>query len=132
MMVESHIEDVFIMRKQKHKILEVEPKTLAGRVLQRRVQLGLSQAQLAEQAGSSQQTIQKIEGGIIKRPRNIKALAEALQESPAWLQFGAREIDNLDRDVIMTAVTLQSLPKSLREGFKNAILEASKVRPDKS
>lgn len=129
----ANYETLTIMKtKKRKKELEVAPGTLAHRVRQRREELGLTQAQLADLAGTRQQTIQKIEGGIIKRPRNIKAIATALKESPAWLQFGAREIDNLDNDIILTAITLQSLPESLRDGFKRAITEASKIKPNKS
>ena len=54
----------------------------------------LSQRELGEKVGSTQQTIQKIEDGTTKRPRNIDALARVLNTSPEFLQFGVGDIDN--------------------------------------
>lgn len=125
-----------IMRKKQNLAAETnphegEPKTLAGRVLQRRLQLGLNQEELAKKAGVSQQTINKIEGGRIKQPRKIKAIADALQESPAWLQFGAREIDNLDKDVVLAAVALQELPAETRKIIIHLISNTSRYEQNK-
>lgn len=48
----------------------------------------LKQAELGGLVGTSQGSIQKIENGKSFRPRMIMDLAEALDVSPAWLQFG--------------------------------------------
>ena len=48
----------------------------------------LKQAELGGLVGTSQGSIQKIENGKSFRPRMIMELAEALDVSPAWLQFG--------------------------------------------
>ncbi|WP_350545845.1 XRE family transcriptional regulator [Pseudoalteromonas sp. 5-MNA-CIBAN-0065] len=58
------------------------------RIKKRRVELGLTQANLAELVGIIQQSLQKIESGSTKNPRNLKALADALNCTPEFLQFG--------------------------------------------
>lgn len=67
---------------------------IAERVKKRRKSLKLTQVQLAELTFSTQQTIQGIESGRIKNPRNVEQLAEALQTSPEFLRFGVGEMDN--------------------------------------
>lgn len=67
---------------------------IANRVKERRKVLGLTQYQLAELTNSAQTSIQKIEKGVTKNPRNIEALARALQCTPEYLRFGVGEIDN--------------------------------------
>lgn len=67
---------------------------ISERIKIRRKKLGLTQAELAEIADCSQQTIQKLESGLINNPRNIEALAAALQTTPEYLRFGVGELDN--------------------------------------
>jgi len=67
---------------------------IAERIKKRRAQLKLTQVQVADLAATSQTALQKLEAGQIKNPRNIKALAEALQTTPEFLQFGIGEMDN--------------------------------------
>lgn len=72
--------------------------TLAERLQNRRIELGLSQDELATKLGVSQQSIGKIESGKTLNPRNLKAIAFALGVSPQWLQFGEpEEYDNAKR-----------------------------------
>jgi len=123
------------MTSKKKKAQSSEPKldTLAERLIFARERSGLTQQQLGESLGISQQTIQKIEGGEIKRPRKITAIADALTRrgpvkvSPAWLLFGMEELDLLDKDAVLLALSWQSLPKHLKEGYKTAIEAASKM-----
>ncbi len=49
--------------------------TIANRVKARREQLGLTQTELAEKVGTSQQAIEQLEGGKTKRPRYLPELA---------------------------------------------------------
>lgn len=63
-------------------------ETIATRVAERRKELGLSQAQLAARAGCSQGTIGNIESGTRTNPRNLLALAAALEVYPEWLETG--------------------------------------------
>ena len=67
---------------------------IAKRVKERRTALGLTQYQLADLVGTAQTSIQKIERGDTKNPRNIEALARALKCTPEFLQFGIA--DNKD------------------------------------
>ncbi|WP_352284003.1 XRE family transcriptional regulator [Pseudoalteromonas sp. Q18-MNA-CIBAN-0097] len=64
---------------------------LGKRVEKRRIQLGMTQAQLGLRAGFAQNSIHNIESGETKRPRKIDALAEALNCTPEYLLFGIGE-----------------------------------------
>ncbi|WMT12542.1 helix-turn-helix domain-containing protein [Serratia fonticola] len=61
---------------------------LSERVKNRRKALGLTQVELASLTGLSQQSIQSIESGDVKRTRYILELAEALVCEAAWLLHG--------------------------------------------
>ncbi|KAA1154915.1 helix-turn-helix domain-containing protein [Pseudoalteromonas sp. FUC4] len=61
---------------------------IADRVKKLRKALDLTQYQLAELVGVAQNSIQKLEKGDTKNPRNIEALARALQCTPEYLRFG--------------------------------------------
>lgn len=64
--------------------------TISQRLKQKRMELNLTQAQLAEKAGMKQQSYQQIEAGTTKRPRYLFELAEALQCDPSWLLYGKK------------------------------------------
>ena len=70
---------------------------IAERVKERRNQLGLTQYQLADLVGVAQTSIQKLERGDTKNPRNIEALARGLQCTPEYLRFGIS--DNINSNV---------------------------------
>jgi len=61
---------------------------LSNRLKQRREELNLTQAELGEMAGYSQQSIQQIEAGETQRPRKLHELSIALKCDSAWLIFG--------------------------------------------
>lgn len=61
---------------------------ISERVMTIRKELGLSQKQLGELAGSNKAAIQKIEIGKSVRPRCLGALAIVLGVNPAWLAWG--------------------------------------------
>lgn len=63
-------------------------ETLSERIKQRRIELNLTQARLAELSGTNQQTVQQVESGKTKRPRYIVELAQALNCDPLWLLYG--------------------------------------------
>ena len=67
---------------------------ISSRVRNLRAKLGMTQLQLAEIVGVAQNSIQKIESGDTKNPRNIERLAEVLQTTPEFLRFGVGDIDN--------------------------------------
>lgn len=62
--------------------------TLSSRLLERRKELGLSQAALAKLAQVSQSTIGNIESGIRTSPNSIPAIAAALGVRAIWLTEG--------------------------------------------
>ncbi|WP_199771000.1 S24 family peptidase [Achromobacter sp. AONIH1] len=64
-------------------------ENLSSRVLARRAELGLSQADLAKAAGISQSTIAQIERGRNRGSKYILALADALNTTARWLLEGA-------------------------------------------
>ncbi|RKR53193.1 helix-turn-helix protein [Yokenella regensburgei] len=63
-------------------------EALSDRLKQKRIELNLTQTQLAELSGTNQQTIQQVESGKTKRPRYIVELAQALKCDPLWLLYG--------------------------------------------
>jgi len=62
--------------------------TFSQRLKQKRLELNLTQTQLAEMVGMKQQSIQSIEAGTTKRTRYLFELATALQCEPTWLMYG--------------------------------------------
>lgn len=69
--------------------------TLAERLKIAREKAGLSQAQLGEVIGLSQQSVAKIENGDTQQPRKIKEIAKALGVTQTWLQLGIEENGSL-------------------------------------
>ncbi len=67
---------------------------ISQRLKQRRAEMKLSQAQLAEKAGIKQQSLQAIEAGKTKRPRYLFELAAALQCDAHWLIYGNEPIES--------------------------------------
>lgn len=63
-------------------------KSLAERLKWARERKGWGQEQLAAKAGVSQGTIGNAESGLRKKPRELVAIANALEVSPAWLETG--------------------------------------------
>ncbi|WP_039046568.1 XRE family transcriptional regulator [Plesiomonas shigelloides] len=74
--------------------------TLAERLKLAREKQEMSQAQLAEKVGLSQQSVAKIEKGETTQPRKIKELAQALGVSQKWLQLGVEENASLTNFVV--------------------------------
>lgn len=64
------------------------PEDIGLRLRYARREKGLTQDELAKEAGTNQAVIQKIENGKSLRPRNIMDIAKVLNINPAWLQFG--------------------------------------------
>lgn len=62
--------------------------TISLRLKSRRLELGLTQHQLAQLAGVRQQTIHRIEAGTSNRPRHLVEIADALNCQAKWLLFG--------------------------------------------
>ncbi|ARU94587.1 LexA family protein [Tatumella citrea] len=62
---------------------------IGDRVKIKRDSLGLTQTQLAEKVGTSQQSIEQLEGGKTKRPRYLPELSSVLGVSAKWLLEGS-------------------------------------------
>lgn len=62
--------------------------SLADRVRNRRIELGLTQTEAAERAGIRQQSWASIEDGQTQKPRNIIGIANALECDASWLMQG--------------------------------------------
>lgn len=63
--------------------------TLGGRIRERREELQLSQLQLAELSGVSQQAIDQIEKDRVAKPRHLLEIAAALGLRAEWLRDGS-------------------------------------------
>jgi len=63
-------------------------ETISQRVKQRRIELGMTQAEVAERAGIRQQSYQQLEAGQTKRPRNLLEIASVLKCKAQWLLYG--------------------------------------------
>ncbi|MFH3514263.1 helix-turn-helix transcriptional regulator [Citrobacter sp. 70972423] len=74
--------------------------TLAARLKIAREKKGLSQAQLADMIGLSQQSVAKIENGETLQPRKIKEIAKVLDVSQKWLQLGIEENGEISSYVV--------------------------------
>ena len=70
---------------------------------------GLSQAELAEKAGTTQQAIQQAEAGQARRPRYLHALAHELDISVEWMALGHAQDEGADTS---------SKPKNPKTGFQ--------------
>lgn len=73
----------------------VSMKTLAQRIIEAREAKGLLQYQLADAVGIKQQSMQAIESGSTKMPRNIEKIAQILEVTPEWLLWGKGNIISL-------------------------------------
>lgn len=99
--------------------------TLGERLRQTRKERGWTQEQLAEQAGTSQAVIQKIENGKSLRPRKIDIIARVLEVDPAWLLFGGERVHGLEAQAQELAQAWQRLPEDKRTAFRAEILRAA-------
>lgn len=62
--------------------------SIGERVKLKRLEIGLSQEELAVKSGTTQQSIVNVETGKTKSPRNILDLAKALNVSAEYLKYG--------------------------------------------
>ena len=100
--------------------------TLAARLrMARKVKLW-SQQDLANRAGTTQAVIQKIENGKSLRPRNVEAIAEALDVEPAWLMFGTGETVPLSREAIEVARVWSEVREPDRSAIRKTVLRLAK------
>lgn len=81
---------------------------IGARVKSRRLELNITQKELSSKAYTSQSTLQSIEAGVTKNPRNLEALARALNCTPEFLQFGITATDNAN--VTPAIISKNNLP----------------------
>jgi phage repressor protein C with HTH and peptisase S24 domain len=97
---------------------------LSDRLRERRLAVGLSQAQLAEMIGSSQSLIAALERGAYTRTKLLLPLAQALEVSPAWLFEGDQELDQGGPDLAAAlkryAFRARRLKDLIRDRFGNS------------
>lgn len=67
--------------------------SIAKRTKDKRIELDLTQSELANLAGTTQQSIEQLESGKTKRPRFLPELAKALHCDLAWLLEGKHSSD---------------------------------------
>lgn len=100
--------------------------TLATRLREARKSHKWSQQDLANRAGTTQAVIQKIENGKSLRPRNIVAIADALDVDPSWLMFGATETAQLPPEAIAVAKAWSELSEPDRSNLKDQLMRLSR------
>ena len=107
----------------KHSRNHEDLESPGGRLRRRRKELGWTQMFLAEQVGTSQAVIQKIENGKSLRPRILEQIADSLDVKPAWLMFGVEEVGELNEEAIELARAWARLSEPHRSAMKDAILK---------
>ena len=107
----------------KHSTSHDDLESLGGRLRRRRKELGWTQMFLAEQVGTSQAVIQKIENGKSLRPRILEQISDSLAVKPAWLMFGVEEVGELNEEAIELARAWARLSEPHRSAMKDAILK---------
>ncbi len=100
--------------------------TLATRLRSARKGLKWSQQDLANRAGTTQAVIQKIENGKSLRPRNVVAIAEALEVEPSWLMFGTSQTAALSPEAIAVAKAWSELSEPDRSNMKDQLMRLSR------
>ncbi|MEI7411691.1 LexA family protein [Pectobacterium aroidearum] len=92
--------------------------TIAVRVKSRRESLEITQVELAERVGTSQQSIEQLENGKTKRPRYLPELAKELGVTVDWLLSGKEE-SNVTYAGPYTPSTKYPLISSVKAGAWN-------------
>ncbi|SOB76152.1 Phage repressor protein C, contains Cro/C1-type HTH and peptisase s24 domains [Marinobacter sp. LV10R510-11A] len=95
---------------------------IKDRVLRCRKQLGLTQQELAKKTGVKQQSIQQLEDGLVKRPRYILELAEALGVAARWLLTGKGH----ELDIFKMVDAMQA--KEIRDVGQESLSDSEVVR----
>ncbi len=101
----------------------IEADSLGSRVTRTRLRKGWTQHELADNVGTSQAVVQRIETGKCMHPRNIDRIANVLNVTPAWLMFGTLAMDGLDDEAIQTAKVWSTLQEPHRSALKEMIIK---------
>ncbi|MDH3317802.1 MAG: helix-turn-helix domain-containing protein [Gammaproteobacteria bacterium] len=107
-----------------HEVTRPHPaaETLATRLRTARNHRAWSQQGLANRACTTQAVIQKIEKGKSLRPRNIVAIAKALEVGPSWLMFGASVSEDLSPEAIAVAKAWSELSEPERSSVRDSVM----------
>lgn len=77
----------------------------------------LSQAELAEKAGTTQQAIQQAEKGKARQPRYLHRLAQSLELPIDWLVFGDAVSDGEEASTKIKAIGMNDKSSDVLENF---------------
>lgn len=83
---------------------------IGERIKKLRIKHGFTQVQLSEIVGIAQQSLQKIESGVTKNPKNVEKFANTLNCSPEYLQFGVGSHDGGLDDVSLGPEIKKAIP----------------------
>ncbi len=107
-------------------------KELSERLKYIRQIKGLSQVQLAEMAGATQQAIQQAESGQARRPRYLNELAQALEIPPEWLTMNKmptqEKIKGLSEKDAEMMQGFKTMPKGEQKFIRDYIKSKSKKK----
>lgn len=110
--------------------------SIGSRICQRRIELGLSQDELAHRLGyKSRSSINKIELGHHNLTQSkILAIANALETTPSyimgWDESGESSTGDLPADAIELAKLISSYPKETQASFRQLFQLLSQLPPD--
>lgn len=107
----------------------LDSDSLGARLTRSRLRHGWTQHELAQNVGTSQAVVQRIEIGKCRHPRNIDRIADVLDVSPAWLMYGAEVMDGLEPEAIETAKAWANLTEPHRTALKEMIIKISEEDP---
>ena len=109
--------------------------TKGQRIKLRRIELNLSQTNLADMIKVSKQTLYKYENDIITNipSDNIEKLSIALSVSPAWIMgYSEPNSDMLSSEDIAIATAYHNAPELTKEAAANVLGVKRKEKPDSS
>jgi transcriptional regulator with XRE-family HTH domain len=80
--------------------------SIGSRVIKARIKLDISQKELGERVGTTQQAIQKIEAGGVSHSRYLEPIATALGVSYNWIVKGVADpVGNVNSDEFILTAT---------------------------
>lgn len=83
----------------------ITPMALGARIKERRIELQLTQQELARKAGIAQSTLSALEKGKAEKSRDLVSIAQALKTNAFYLSTGKG-----DKDAIQTSDNLTPIP----------------------
>lgn len=102
--------------------------TLGKRLRTARKKSGLTQVELEQLSGVSQQLISRIENGTIESTTEIFNLSKALKISPDWLATGVGAIDDVSEvSITKEEIEFVKLLRRLTSEQKNNTIEGVKA-----